>query len=175
MAKKDTGANRSQAVSKAGVKRPEARFSARELSELKKKVENYIDSFMVKVGIKDPADQTDENGWRFFKVGSAIGKAGTIEVEDQVLFRVEAHLMSLPSDKDMILPLLRELLEINNYMLGECRFSISEEQIFAVVTYPAHVMEEDDIYRCIHNVMRTADNLDDALLKKYGGTSKKRG
>jgi len=91
------------------------------------------------------------------------------------LFRVEAHLMSLPSDKDMILPLLRELLEINNYMLGECRFSISEEQIFAVVTYPAHVMEEDDIYRCIHNVMRTADNLDDALLKKYGGTSKKRG
>ena len=174
MAKNEATTKRSQAVSEAGAERPQVRFTDEELSELKKTVGNAIDAFLLKVGYKDIAERTDEHGWRYISLGSATGRAGAVVAGDQVLLRIEAPIMPLPSDKDLILPLLRELMELNLSIAGECRIGLIQEKIFAVITYPAHAMEETEIYRCIHTVMKTADDLDDLLEQKYGGTSKKR-
>jgi hypothetical protein len=174
MAKNDIGKKRSQAVSEAGVDQPAARLSAEDLKEIKKKTEDYIDAFMERVGYPNPAERTDEKGARHFSLGSAVGVAGVIIAGDQVLLRIEAPIMPLPSDKDLILPLFREMMELNQRIAGECRIGLMLETIVAVITYPAHALEKPDIHRCIHTVMKTADDLDDLLKQKYGGTSKKR-
>jgi len=47
----------------------------------------------------NPPDSTDETGWRYFTLGSADGRAGIVQVENNLYLRVEALVMSMPSDK----------------------------------------------------------------------------
>jgi len=82
--------------------------------------------------------------------------------------------MPLPGDKDLILPLMRELLELDLVIPGSHRVGISGQQVFAAVTYPVATLHADDCARSIDSVMALADELDDYLVEKYGGTSKKR-
>lgn len=174
MVKDITNRKTGTADTEAGVDEPSAKRSAEEMAALQKKAEQYIDDFMIHIGYSDPAERTDEDGWRYFNLGSAEGRAGVFNTEDYLLLRVEAPIMSLPSDQDLILPLLRELMEFNMMILGECRIGIINETIYAAITYPVNALEEGDIRRCIDTVLKTADHLDDALMQKYGGTSIKR-
>jgi hypothetical protein len=48
------------------------------------------------------------------------------------------------------------------------------ETVFVAVTRRIEELHEDDVALCIHSIMSIADSIDDALIKKYGGTSKKR-
>ncbi len=108
----------SQDLEQAGAPQPPP--PAPTLAQIKQAAEAQIDEFMKKVGITDPATLTDEHGWRFFGLGSAI----------------------------------------------------SDEMVFVAVTRP--VMELHSVARCIQSVMSIADDVDDVLIEKYGGTSKKR-
>lgn len=143
--------------------------------QLKQAAEAQIDVFMREVGYEDPASRTDEDGWRWFQMGSAEGRAGVIETEEgDFYFRVEALVMQLPSDKELIVPLMRELLELNLVMIGVERLGIKNETVFVSVTRPIMELRKNDFASFIHGVMATADHLDDLLIEKYGGTSRKR-
>lgn len=145
-----------------------------ELAERKKVAEAEIDDFLRKVGVADPLAVVDEHGWRHLQLGSAHGRVGIVEDEHEIYLHVEAYLMPLPSDGDLILPLLRELLEINTLLRGAERLGIANEAVFVVNVRPVVGMESDDFARSIHGVMSLADTLDGQLLEKYGGTSKPR-
>ncbi len=144
--------------------------TAADLGTLKKLAEDRIDAFMVKVGY-NPPDRTDEAGWRYFTLGSAEGRAGAIEMEGNIFLRVEALVMPMPSDKELILPLMRELLALNVSMSGPARLGIKDDQVCAAVLYPVKALHDDDYATLIHWTMTLADQLDDGLIKKYGGTS----
>jgi hypothetical protein len=87
---------------------------------------------------------------------------------------VHAPIMRLPSDKDLILPLMRELLEMNAGMPGLAHLGIMGEAVIVSSTQPVVDLDPDDFEPCIYRVMKLADDLDDMLKAKYGGTAKKR-
>ncbi len=146
---------------------------APDLADLKKQAEEMIDAFMVKVGY-NPPDRTDEAGWRYFTLGSAGGRAGALVVEGNVFLRVEALVMAMPSDKELILPLMRELLALNVSLSGPARLGIRDDQVYMTLLYPVKALHDDDYATMIHWTMTLADQLDDGLIKKYGGTTVQR-
>ena len=76
--------------------------------------------------------------------------------------------------KYLILPLMRNLQELNVGIAGMASIGIANETIVATVTRQVGDLRPDDFASCIHSVMSIADDLDDKLIEKYGGTSKKR-
>jgi len=165
---------RSEDLATAGAPAPQKPAEIPNDSQLKSAVEAQIDGFLIKVGYTDPTTVTDEHGWRFFQLGSANGRAGVVKSEEDLFLRVEASVMPLPSDKDLILPLMREVLELNLTIPSEGKIGIMDETVFVAVTRRIEELHEDDVALCIHSVMSIADSIDDILIKKYGGTSKKR-
>lgn len=144
------------------------------LEERRVEVEGLIDEFMKAVGYEDPSSRVDEQGWRYLQRGSAEGRVGVVEMEKNLLLQAESHIMRLPSDKDLILPLFRELLEYNLLIPGSVRLGIKNENVFAFSALAADNLQREECFQVINSVMSVADDLDDILLKKYGGTSKKR-
>ena len=139
-----------------------------------KQANEFIDVFLRGVGIKDPAAITDEAGWRYLQLGSAEGRAGVMLDEDGAYLRAESLVMSVPSDKDLILPLMRELLEMNLVIVGPVRFGIRADSVFAALQFPVAGLDQDMVARCIHSVMSVADGIDEKLGEKYGGTTQPR-
>ncbi len=174
MAKKSIKSKRSKSVRDAGVPEPETGLSPQKIKEIKASVEDLIDAFMVSVGYTNPSERTDEHGRRYFNKGSAEGRAFVFEYKGELFLRVESAIMPLPSDKDLILPLMRELLELNMHISDVGRVGIMNENVYVSVTYPISNIDKNTVPRCIHSVMFLADSIDDPLIEKYGGTSKSR-
>lgn len=166
-----TESSRSTALTEAGIQTPQEETPPKNLAELAAQAEKEIDAFMIKVGYKNPAEFTDEKGWRYFNLGSAQGRVGIVQYENELFLKVEALIMSLPADKELILPLMRELLELNLNLPGEVRIGIIENNVFGGITYPVENLNSDGFAHCIHSVMKLADDVDDLLIKKYGGTT----
>jgi hypothetical protein len=145
-----------------------------ELKAFRAEAEAKIDAFMKQVGY-NPPDRTDETGWRYFTLGSADGRAAIVQMENDLYLRVEALVMGMPSDKDLILPLMRELLNFNIDLSGPTRLGIDGDNVYAALLYPVKALADEDYANMIHWTMSLADRLDDDLIKKYGGTSKTRG
>jgi hypothetical protein len=141
------------------------------LDALCKQAIEYVDAFLTGVGIKDIPAITDEAGWRYLQLGTAEGRAGVVRDETGAYLRAESPVMPLPSDKDLILPLMRELLEMNLVIVGPVRFGMRADSIFASLQYPVAGLDQDMVARCIHSVMSVADGIDEKLGEKYGGTS----
>ncbi len=148
--------------------------TAEELKAQKQEAEATIDAFMKQVGY-NPPDRTDEAGWRYFTLGTADGRAGIVQVENELFLRVEALVMSMPSDKDLILPLMRELLNINIDLAGPVRLGIKGDNVYTTLLYPVKALQNEQYSAMIHWTMSLADQIDDGMIKKYGGTSKTRG
>ena len=148
--------------------------SPAELDSVRKAVEGQIDDFLRSIGCPDPAAQTDEKGGRHLQLGSANGRVAVIDVQGDLFLRAEAPIMQLPSDGDLLVPLMRELLELNFGLPVSGRIGIGGEWVEAEVMLRLTDVRPDAASWCIENVMRLADNVDDTLIKKYGGTSKKR-
>jgi hypothetical protein len=145
-----------------------------EIKAFKAEAEAKIDAFMKLVGY-NPPDRTDETGWRYFTLGSADGRAAIVQMESDLYLRVEALVMAMPSDKELILPLMRELLNFNIDLSGPTRLGIDGDNIYTALLYPVKALADDEYGNMIHWTMSLADRLDDDLIKKYGGTSKTRG
>ena len=143
--------------------------------KLKQKAEASIDAFMRKVGYSNLAERIDEDGWRYFELGSAKGRAGVIENKDGILLCVEAPVCCLPSDNELIVALMREILEYNALVAGDAHVGLVDDQVVVRAVNIVEVMHEDDFGRSIHSVMSIADELDDHLIAQYGGTTKSRG
>jgi len=146
-----------------------------ELQQAKQAAEAQIDTYLKNVGIPDPSQLVDEDGWRHFRMGSARGFAYIDESDGELYLNAAAVVMPLPADKDLILPLMRDVLELNMLLWGSARLSISYESILVAAIERVNDLQQDDVARCIHRVMSLADDLDDDLIEKYGGTSIQRG
>jgi hypothetical protein len=171
----ETSSPRSQALAEAGAPPPPTAVSPEKRQEIKQAAETQIDEFMRKVGYSNPAERTDEHGWRYLQLGSAEGRAGIAESDGGDLYLIaEARIMPFPSDKDLILPLMRELLELNMQIAGGLRLGIKDEFVFVAAGRPVIELRSDDVAQCIHTVMSMADKVDNSLIEKYGGTTKRR-
>ena len=148
--------------------------SAEEMKAQKQEAEAQIDAFMKQVGY-NPPDRTDEAGWRYFTRGTADERAGVVQLDNGLFLRVEALVMAMPSDKELILPLMRELLNINIELSGPVRLGIEGDNVYAALLYPVKALKDEQYPDMIHWTMSLADQIDDGLIKKYGGTVKTRG
>ncbi len=153
------------------LKRPQAKpeadappvfrdLSAAKLGKIKHATELRIDAFMKSVGYANPAERTDEEGWRWFDFGSAKGRAGIVEsdADGEMFLRAESLVMELPTEKDALLPLMRELLEANMTLAGSARLGISGEGVFVCATIPIVELGSGDVAAHIHSVMAIADS-----------------
>ncbi len=144
------------------------------LYKIKLGVETEIDNYMRSMGIVDPRQFTDQNGWRILRRGSALIFVGATIDEEIVTLRAFSKILDLPSDKDLILPLMRELLEINSVLPNECRFAISSNSVITTISRLITEYTESMIPLCLHLISQVSDDYDDYLIEKYGGTSKTR-
>ena len=165
---------RSKDLAAAGVTPSASDRASTSVKPSKEMVETQIDDFLRKLGIADPIAQTDERGWRHFANGSAQGRAGVMGENGDFYLFVQAPVMPLPADKDLILPLMRELLEENLDLVGSARLGITQETVFAAVVRSVNDLHAGDVEACVVSVMSIADDLDDKLMGKYGGTSRTR-
>jgi hypothetical protein len=161
MVRKPRAVKRRRAKSKVDAPSVSRRISATEHQRIRQAVELQIDEFMKKVGYSDPSKRTDEQGWRWFEFGSARGRAGLVQSESdgQVYLRAESLVMELPSDQEMIPPLMRELLEANMTIAGTARFGISGEGVFVCATIPVVELAPGDVPAHIHSVMEIAGSV----------------
>ena len=149
-------------------------MSARDRAALKRGAEACIDAFLKSVGYTDTSQQTDADGCRYFQRGSASGIAYVVQTDDDVIFHTAAKVMDLPGDKDLMLPLFRELLELNLVLQGGTRLGIRDNQVLAAMTESVRLMDDDKYGIYINRVMAFADAVDDKLQEKYGGTTQNR-
>lgn len=133
-----------------------------------------VDAFLKTVGYKNSDEITDPAGWRHIKLGSAAGRVGVVHDDSDLYLVVDAQVMPLPSDKELILPLMRELLEFNVGIPTPARVGIQEDVVVAALVRDLDDLQQSDIPKSIHCVMSLADRLDDALVEKYSGTAKAR-
>jgi hypothetical protein len=136
-------------------------------------VENQIDHFLREAGLA-PAEATDEHGWRRIGFGSTQGFVGTSEVGDIVYLRVVATVVELPSDRELVLPLLRDLLTLNSSLPGPARAAIDGNAVVIAAMMPAEGLSDQYVAFTIHNTMSIADSLVEPLRQQYGGTARKR-
>jgi hypothetical protein len=169
-----TNSSRTDELINAGIKEPASKCTKKDLAGIKKNIESQIDNFLKKVGYTDPKAITDENGIRHFEKGSVQGFALVEANKTELFFHVRSLIMDIPSDKELIVPLYRSLLELNLSLFGPVRIGIMNNRIFAGVSYPAEMLIENDVERFIFWLMNTADDIDEKLLGRYGGTAKKR-
>jgi tetratricopeptide (TPR) repeat protein len=144
------------------------------LAHIKRAAESQIDAFLRQVGVIDVPKLTDPDGWRYFTFGSADGRTAVLEHEGELFLHAEAVVMQLPSDKDLLLPLMRELLEFNLRVSGSARLGIVRDYVFVSIIQTVLHMRTEEFSRVINMVMQLADELDDKLIEKYGGTTKPR-
>jgi len=151
-----------------------SRLSKGYLQEMKEGAEDYIDEFMRESGVKDPGALTDAEGHRRLKFGSAEVTAFIAEKQGDLYLYTDAVVMELPADKELILPLMRELLEVNVAISGSFRFGVRGDKIVASFTDSLQVLEPKDIGRHIRALVSFADAMDDQLTAKYAGTTRER-
>lgn len=164
---------RTEALADAAPPPPDLPSPA-QLAKLRRAAEAQIDQYFRQVGVPDPADLTDENGWRHIQLGSASGRAGIVESEGELYLQADAFVMAIPSDPELVVPLMRELLAINISIPGSERVGIGGESVIAVSVRRIMELQREDFARCIFGVMALADSLDDQLITKYGGTARER-
>jgi hypothetical protein len=133
-----------------------------------------LDATLRAAGIADPAAIRDAQGWVTLVLGTVSGRFTIVEAEQTVFLRAIVPIMDMPSDGDLILPLMRELLERNFGAAGPARLAIFGQAVVAAFAVPAVDLSEQDMRSVIDNVMWTARELDEPLHERYGGTSRTR-
>lgn len=131
---------------------------------------------MRRLGVPDPQAIQDENGFLHFACGSIQCTLGIIALEDRDLLLVYAPIMDLPSDRELILPLYRLLLELNNrFELAIAKFGLHGDTVFLSAMRPLEGLDATEVEDAVCWVARLADEMDDRLLAEFGGTSRTRG
>jgi hypothetical protein len=132
-----------------------------------------IDDLMLSYGITDLDEFTDDNGTRFIPVGSVEVQIQLIELEDDSVYvRAAVPICDLPSDKDLIVPLMRYLLEWN--INGAEHFALDESTVCLLAMRNIEHMQPEELEELVSGVMHLADVLDEEIIATYGGTSKQR-
>ena len=152
------------------------RTSPGERDELRERCGRAIYEGMRRLGVPDPSLLEDENGFLHFPQGTIQCTLGMVALDDGDLFLVYAPIMDLPSDRDLILPLYRLLLELNNqFELSTAKFGLHGATVFLSAMRPLVGLDAVEVMEMVRWVSRLADDMDERLLREFGGTSKRRG
>ena len=158
MAKKSSTPKRRQARQKGVIIQAPPKRSEAKLKRIKQAAEKQIDDFMKQIGCPDPAERTDEHGWRWFEYRSARGRAGVLESESnkEMYLRVESLISALPPDKNQAFQMMHEMLQTNMSIPGPARLGIGDENVYVCATIPAAGLAGSDVPEHIHSVMAIA-------------------
>lgn len=160
-------------VSKTAAARK--RKEAAQRKALRVQAEQRIDEVLRGAGFENPEELVDEDGWRCFPIAKDLDGFAFVDVEGpEVTFNVVADLMPLPSDPELVVPLMRELLETNDIVPGPARFAISGDAVRVVATEMVEDMADADYQRFCEAVVGVAEAVAADFRKRYGGAAKKR-
>jgi len=147
----------------------------RKKARQKDEVHGYIESYLTAKGVPRPEKVHEDDGWHFLILGSARGPVGFVEDGGDLYLHIDALLMDkLPSDQDLMLPLMRELLELNASLPDPIRLVIANEMVFVMASRRLTDLSKSEVQTSIETVMAIADGLDDKFMAKYSGTSRRR-
>jgi hypothetical protein len=124
-------------------------------------------------GFDNPEEHRTRDGYRVeFEELSVF--AGVRTEGNDVAYLVGAEVMQMPSDADLVVPLMRELLEMNAMARGPARFCVDGDSVWVVVLDLVELMPDADFGRCIDAVLAWAGQSQEMLRKKYHRTTRKR-
>lgn len=124
-------------------------------------------------GFDDPDALKTRAGYQFDFHELTIFAGVRAEGRDLV-YLVGTEVMTLPSDADLVVPLMRELLEMNARARGPVRFAIDGDSIWVVAVDVVDLLPDADYGRSIDAVIAWADQARRLLRKKYHRTTRKR-
>ena len=124
-------------------------------------------------GFDNPEEFRTRDGYRFEFDELSIFAGVRTEGSD-VVYLVGAEVMPMPSDADLVVPLMRELLEMNAMARGPARFCVDGDTVWVVVLDLVELMPDADFGRCIDAVLAWASQSHETLRKKYHRTTRKR-
>ena len=151
----------------------DAVVAAESMEALRRSAESRLDAVLSAAGL-NPSSLTDSQGWRHITLGSVSGQIAIVEADQALFLRIVVSVMDLPSDEDLILPLMRELLERNFGLAGLARIAIAGRSVVIALAQTVVEMSENHIRSAIDQAMSAANELDEPLLTRYGGTSRTR-
>jgi hypothetical protein len=157
-------------VSKTAPTRPSKKAKLR---ALQKQVEEHLDMLLKEGGVDD-LSETIEDGARWFVTDDAAAFAYVEIDDDVVVLHVVSELMPVPSDRDLNLALMRELLELNSHAFGAGRFSIRGADVYVSASDDAEDLSLDQIRRQVHSVLTVAAVMGPRLQKRFTRTRRKR-
>jgi hypothetical protein len=124
-------------------------------------------------GFDNPDDFKVKGGYRVefpdFTIYASVEADG-----NDLIYLVGAEVMPLPSDADLVVPLMRELLQMNAVARGPARFCIDGDSIWVVAVDLVELLPDADYGRCIDAVFAWAGQAQVTLQKKYHKTTRKR-
>ena len=150
-----------------------ARRIAAKHRKLRLHAEALIEQYLRVAGFKEPSDLKDGGAYHL-DTGEVEGFATVRTLEGDLVYTVAAEVLPLPSDQDLVVPLMRELLEINSWARGPVRLAIVGDSVWAGISDLVELMPDDDFGRYISATLGLAEGLAGDLKKKYGKTSRKR-
>jgi len=124
-------------------------------------------------GFDNPDEFKTKEGYRFEFDDFAVFASVQAEGRDLV-YLVGAEVMPMPSDGDLVVPLMRELLEMNAMARGPVRFAIDGDTVWVVAVDLVDLLPDADYGRCIDAVIAWAGQAQETLRKKYHRTTRKR-
>jgi len=147
----------------------------RKKAKQKDEVHGYIESYLTAKGVPRPVKVHEDDGWHFLILGSARGRVGFVEEAGDLYLHVDALLLDkLPSDQDLMLALMRELLELNASLPDAIRLVIANEMVFVMASRRLTDLSKSEVQESIESVMAIADALDNTFIEKYARTSRQR-
>lgn len=142
---------------------------------LRQHAEAKLDEALRSLGVANPAEDTDEDGWRHFASTEDIEAFAFVDTTDaEVTLNVAAELMPVPADPDLVVPLMRHLLEVNTFVAGPARLGIRGDTVFATAVERVELLDDDDYRRLLVAVATLASSVGPSLRKRFGGITKKR-
>ena len=145
----------------------------REIVQAQKALTHDLDEFLSQE-LGCPPKDFIEDDWRVFEFADANTRAIVDILNDDVVLRVEAPIMRLPTDKALAARLVRELLEFNFFCVGHARVAIAGRDIMAVAMQSATQIGKDDVPSCLRDTATLASALADGLQKRYAPARKPR-
>jgi hypothetical protein len=140
------------------------------MSELRTKVEAFIDDYVKEIGLtKDQTYNAERKAWYWVR-GSANIEVFVQEVDGgREFLRIFSPLMKVPQGKET--QFYRTLLDTNDNCLG-VKISTMEGTDQVYVTFERDItgIDYDELKTCIADLEWWADELDDRLINQFGGS-----
>lgn len=152
---------------------PRASRAASKRRTLRAHALSQVADYLRDNGLDNPDQFRTRDGYRF--EFDELGVFAGVRTEgSDVVYLVGAEVMPMPSDADLVVPLMRELLEVNAMARGPARFCVDGDTVWVVVLDLVELMPDADFGRGIDAVIGWASQAQEGLRKKYHRTTRKR-